>query len=437
MKDNIKTFAYPSPEFESWWKEKLVAQQGSDVTEKVRELIEAVKSTGEEALLNQIERYDGWRAEDATGLIVQKEDFKTFAQQIDQQTLKDFQLAAERITAFHERDKPSSWEFTDETGMILGKKYTAIESCMAYAPGGKAFYPSSVLMNLIPATIAGVKRKVLATPCPNGQLNPLVAMAASLAGADEIWMVGGVGAVAAACYGTASLNPVNLITGPGNIWFSTAKKLVFGEIGIDMIAGPSEILIIADPDQPAELISQDLLAQAEHDELSSAILISTSAKLLDRVAEQINVEIQHHPRRKILEESIRNNSALILVQDFSQGCKLANVIAPEHLQISMENPELIIDDIHHAGAIFIGSQVAEVLGDYVAGSNHVLPTAGSAKFSSPLGVQNFMKATNIIGMDQARRAGAKELWASASRMAELEGLYSHKKSARIRLGNEN
>jgi histidinol dehydrogenase len=339
-------------------------------------------------------------------------------------------LAAERIITFHERQRPEALEWVDQAGVRLGLRQTPVDAAGLYVPGGKASYPSSVLMNALPARVAGVERLVMVTPTPNGEANDLVLAAAHLAGIDEVWTIGGAQAVAALAYGTETLKPVDKITGPGNAWVATAKRQVFGQVGIDSIAGPSEVLIMADADNNPDWIAMDLMAQAEHDELAQSILITNDQSFADAVSAAVDQVIAGLPRADIAAASWRDHGAIITVKDWDEGITLANRLAPEHLEIATANANDLSLKIKHAGAIFIGAYTPEAVGDYVGGPNHVLPTSRTARFSSGLGVVDFMKRTTLLtcSADALRHIGP-----AAIRLAEAEGLDAHARSISRRL----
>ena len=337
--------------------------------------------------------------------------------------------AANRIRIYHEKQKIGSWQFTEADGTVLGQQVTALDRVGLYVPGGKAAYPSSLLMNVIPAKVAGVGELILTTPTPNGERNPLVLAAAAIGGVDRVFTIGGAQAVAALAYGTQTIAQVDKICGPGNAYVAAAKRRVFGVVGIDMVAGPSEILVICDGNTDPDWIALDLFSQAEHDEIAQAILLCPEAEFIERVAQSIEKLIQTMPRKTVIAASLANRGALIQVRDLDEACAIANEIAPEHLELSVDNPEQWTAKIKHAGAIFMGRFSSEALGDYCAGPNHVLPTSRSARFSSPLGVYDFQKRSSIINVSQA---GAQTLGNIASILAHGEGLPAHARAAEMR-----
>jgi histidinol dehydrogenase len=348
-----------------------------------------------------------------------------FLEQIPTGQADALRMAHDRIRAFHERQLQKSWEFTDADGTRLGQQVSALERVGLYVPGGKAAYPSSVLMNAIPAKVAGVRELVMASPNPT----PLVLAAAALAGVDRVLGIGGAQAIAALAYGTRSIPRVDKIVGPGNAYVAEAKRQVFGEVGIDMVAGPSEILVIADGSVSADWVAMDLFSQAEHDESAQAILLSPNEGYLDAVQAAVRKLLPGMERKAIIGASLKARGALILTRDLEEACAVANRIAPEHLELSVENPESCVEKIRHAGAIFLGRWSSEAIGDYCAGPNHVLPTAGTARFSSPLGVYDFQKRTSLIGVS---RSGAEKLGKLAAVLADGEGLSAHKRAAELR-----
>ncbi|HEV3186036.1 MAG TPA: histidinol dehydrogenase [Xanthobacteraceae bacterium] len=400
-----------------------------DVVEAARAIIADVIARGDRALVELTRRFDRLDL-DAGGLKVSAAEIDAASKACDPGALNALKLARERIEAYHARQRPADERFVDALGVELGHRWTAIEAVGLYVPGGTAAYPSSVLMNAVPAKVAGVPRLVMTVPAPDGRLNPLVLAAARLAGVDEIYRIGGAQAVAALAYGTATIAPVAKIVGPGNAYVAAAKRLVFGKVGIDMIAGPSEVLIVADRDANPEWIAADLLAQAEHDTAAQAILITDDAALADRVAAAVEVQLAVLPRAEIAGASWRDFGAIILVRDLDEAVPLIDAIAPEHLQIETRDPEPLAARVRNAGAIFLGHHTPEAIGDYVAGSNHVLPTARSARFSSGLGVLDFMKRTSILKLGPD---GLAALGPAAIALGRAEGLDAHARSVALRL----
>ena len=400
------------------------------VNARVLEIIQAVRTRGDAALVELTQRFDGLEVSSMADLILPRARLEQALERITPEQRKALELAADRVRIYHERQKQDSWTYTEADGTVLGQKVTPLDRAGLYVPGGKASYPSSVLMNAIPAKVAGVPEVVMGVPTPRGEVNELVLAAACIAGVDRVFTIGGAQAVAALAYGTESVPPVDKIVGPGNIYVATAKRHVFGQVGIDMIAGPSEILVVCDGQTDPDWIAMDLFSQAEHDEDAQSILVSPDAAFLDRVAESIARLLPTLERADIARTSIEGRGALIQVADMDQAIEVANRIAPEHLELSVENPEQYLEQIRHAGAIFMGRYTAEALGDYCAGPNHVLPTSGTARFSSPLGVYDFQKRSSIINCSAE---GASELGKIASVLARGESLTAHARSAEYRI----
>jgi histidinol dehydrogenase len=410
----------------------LKREAAQDVEEAVRGIIADVVARGDRALFELTTRFD--RVDLAKiGLRVTTAEINAAEKSCDENAIAALKVARDRIEAYHRRQKPSDDRFTDSLGVEMGAKWTAIEAVGLYVPGGTAAYPSSVLMNAVPAKVAGVSRLAMVVPAPDGKLNPLVLAAARLAGVDEIYRVGGAQAVAALAYGTDSIAPVAKIVGPGNAYVAAAKRLVFGKVGIDMVAGPSEVLIIADKTANADWIAADLLAQAEHDASAQSILITDDAGLADRVEKSVQSQLKTLPRAKVAGASWSDFGAVIVVRKLDDAIALVDQLAPEHLEILADDPERLVKQIRNAGAIFIGAHTPEAIGDYVAGSNHVLPTARSARFSSGLGVLDFMKRTSLLkcGPEQLRALGP-----AAIVLGEAEGLSAHARSVSIRLNQK-
>jgi histidinol dehydrogenase len=400
-----------------------------DVEQAARAIIADVVARGDRALVELTGRFDRLDL-DAAGLKVSAAEIAAATKACDGAALAALKLARERIEAYHVRQRPADERFVDALGVELGHRWTAIEAVGLYVPGGTAAYPSSVLMNAVPAKVAGVPRLVMTVPAPDGKLNPLVLAAARLAGIDEIYRIGGAQAVAALAHGTATIAPVAKIVGPGNAYVAAAKRLVFGKVGIDMIAGPSEVLILADRDANPEWIAADLLAQAEHDAAAQAVLITDDAALADRVALAVEAQLAALPRGSIAGASWRDFGAIILVRDLDEAVPLVDAIAPEHLEIETRDAERLAARIRNAGAIFLGHHTPEAIGDYVAGPNHVLPTARSARFSSGLGVLDFMKRTSILKLTAD---GLAALGPAAIALGRAEGLDAHARSVAMRL----
>jgi len=398
------------------------------VEQAVTDIIAAVKKDGDSAVIKFTQQFDAMPCEAIGDLVISAAGLSAAFDRIDAEAREALNIAAERIRRFHERQKSSSWQY-EEDGVLLGQKVTPLDRVGIYVPGGQASYPSSVLMNAIPAKVAGVGEIIMVTPTPNGLANDMVLAAAHIAGITQVFCIGGAQAVAALAYGTQGIPSVDKIVGPGNIYVATAKKQVFGRVGIDMIAGPSEILVICDGDTDPDWIAMDLFSQAEHDADAQAILISPDSAFLDAVQSSIARLIEKMDRKHIIGESLSKRGAFILVADLDEAVEIANRIAPEHLELSIANPEQFLPQIRHAGAIFMGRHTAEALGDYCAGPNHVLPTSGTARFFSPLGVYDFEKRSSIIN---ASPEAAKTLGHIAATLADSEGLQAHAQSARYR-----
>jgi histidinol dehydrogenase len=396
----------------------------------VSNIIENIIENGDEALFDDIEKFDNWRPKDSFDLKISTEDTKKSYDNLDSNLKQALHKAYDRITSFHKKQIPKSWIDKEANGSLLGQKITPIESAGLYIPGGKAAYPSSLLMNAIPAIVAGVKNIIICTPTPDNRPNELLLAACHLCKITQIYKVGGASAIGAMAYGTQTIPKVDVITGPGNIFVATAKKLVYGDVNIDMIAGPSEIGIIADEFANPKYIAIDLLSQAEHDQMASSILITTSKKIAQQTKLEIDNFLQNLKRSDIAKISIKNRGSIIVCEDLAYATNLMNQIAPEHLEILIQNPEQILDDIKHAGAIFLGEYTPEAIGDYIAGPNHTLPTGGTAKFYSPLGVENFIKKSSIIKFS---KQGINELAKDCAMLAKAEGLTAHEQSVLIRL----
>ena len=404
--------------------------QNADIDQIVAEICQTVAAKGDAAVIEYTNRFDHTNAKTMADLRLSQDDLKNAFDRLPESVQSALKTAAERIRVYHERQKQESWQYTDATGTILGQKITPLEKVGIYVPGGKAAYPSSVLMNAMPAHVAGVKDIIMVVPTPNGEKNDIVLAAAYIAGVTEVFTIGGAQAVAALAFGTESIPQVDKITGPGNAFVAAAKRRVFGRVGIDMVAGPSEILVIADGTTDPDWIAIDLFSQAEHDEIAQAILLATSDEYIDKVLNAIEKRLPEMPRREIIEASLNNRGAAILVKDLDEACQIANIIAPEHLELSVENPRAWAEKIHNAGAIFMGRYTCESLGDYCAGPNHVLPTSRTARFASPLGVYDFQKRSSLIEVSQN---GADELCKIAATLAHGEGLTAHALSAELRL----
>lgn len=412
---------------------KLLAWDDSvdhQVNESVRHILHEVKTRGDAAVLEFTEKFDRLTIASVAELEMSHDRLQKALKNIPGDQRVALEQAAERIRSYHEHQNQTSWQYQEEDGTVLGQKVTPLDRAGLYVPGGKAAYPSSVLMNAIPAKVAGVSEVVMVVPTPDGVVNDMVLAAAAIAGVDRVFTVGGAQAVAALAYGTETIPSVDKIVGPGNIFVATAKREVFGTVGIDMIAGPSEILVICDGETDPDWIAMDLFSQAEHDEQAQSILISPDASFLDAVEASINKLLPTMERAEIIEASISSRAALIQVADLSEAAAVSNRIAPEHLELSVEDPEALMAEIRHAGAIFMGRYTAEALGDYCAGPNHVLPTSGTARFSSPLGVYDFQKRSSIIGFSAS---GADRMGRVASVLARGEGLTAHARSAEYRV----
>jgi len=399
-----------------------------DVQKKVRRIILDVQKQGDRAVQKYTEKYDALKLKK---LSVSKKEIDGAAKKTDSAVVRALQKSAGRIKLFHTKQQEKSWTFTQD-GITLGQIIQPLERVGVYVPGGKAAYPSTVLMNVIPAQVAGVQEIALCVPTPGGELNPSVAAAIKLLGVKEVYRIGGAQAVAALAYGTESIKKVDKIVGPGNIYVAVAKKMVFGITGIDMVAGPSEILVIADDSADPSFIAADLLSQAEHDEMASSVLITDSEDLAHRVSEELNKAVRKLERKEIVKKSLNKYGAIILTGNLDRAADIANRIAPEHLEIMTRRPQGLLPKIKNAGAIFLGSWTPEPLGDYAAGPNHTLPTGGTARFSSPLGVYDFLKRTSLIN---ASKAGFMGLADTVETIADIEGLESHGNSVRVRRRN--
>ncbi len=400
----------------------------------VREIIQDVQTRGVAAVLDATAKFDRFTAADADALRVDPSLMQAALTGLTNSLRTALETAAARIRAFHEKQLPEGFDYTDDIGVRLGMRWSAIDAVGLYVPGGAAAYPSSVLMNAIPAKVAGVQRLAMVAPTPDGKDNAMVLAAAALAGADEVWRIGGAQAVAALAYGADPIQPVDKIVGPGNAYVAEAKRQVFGQVGIDMIAGPSEVLIVADETADPRWLALDLLAQAEHDADAQSILISDSARLLDQVATAVDAELATLPRGETAGASWRDHGGLILVDDLmAEAPSIVDRIAPEHLELAVANPDLLAAKVRHAGAIFLGAHTPEAVGDYVGGPNHVLPTSGAARFSSGLGVLDFMKRTTLLGCDAKSLA---EIGPHAAVLAESEGLDAHGLSVTARFSQK-
>ena len=404
------------------------------IDQVVLNILAEIKTGGDDALLRYTKQFDRLSVKDVSDLEIGQADLESAYRSLPAEQAKALEIAAQRVRAYHEKQKEAagcrSWEYTEPDGTRLGQKVTPLDRVGIYVPGGKAAYPSSVLMNAIPATVAGVGEIIMVVPTPDGARNPLVLAAAYLAGVHRVFTIGGAQAIGALACGTQTIPAVDKIVGPGNAYVAAAKRRVFGTVGIDMIAGPSEILILCDGSTDPDWIAMDLFSQAEHDELAQSILLCPDPRFIDKVNESIQRLLPQMPREKVIRASLQNRALLIEVSDMSEACQIANVIAAEHLEICAQEPQQWADKIRHAGAIFMGSYTSESLGDYCAGPNHVLPTARTARFSSPLGVYDFMKRSSLI---EVSAAGAQTLGPIASTLAHGEGLQAHARAAEMRL----
>lgn len=413
--------------------ERLIAwEEAADegVAEVVREILGAVRSQGDAALLEYTQRLDGLAVTQAAELEIPARRLQAALTAIPAERRDALQAAADRITAYHEHQRQESWTYTEPGGTVLGQQIRPLDRVGLYVPGGKAAYPSSVLMNALPAKVAGVAELLMVVPTPRGEINDLVLAAAAIAGVDRVFAIGGAQAVAALTFGTATVPRVDKIVGPGNAYVATAKRMVFGQVGIDMLAGPSEIVVLCDGKTDPEWMAMDLFSQAEHDEDARAVLISPDGVFLDRVKEAMERLLPTLERRGIIAAALKARGSLIKVPHVDQALAVVNFIAPEHLELSVEDPRSLLPRIHHAGAIFMGRYTAEALGDYCAGPNHVLPTSRTARFSSPLGVYDFQKRSSLI---QCSPQGGQELGRVASVLARGEALTAHARSAEYRL----
>ena len=406
---------------------KRDASVNASVESTVREIVAQVREGGDAALLRYTNELDRRQIESSAQL--EQVDFRSVLGTVSPAIKSDLKMAAARIEEYHKRQTIDSWEYQDTSGNLIGQLVTPLESVGIYVPGGRAAYPSSVLMNTIPAKVAGVKKIIMVTPAPDGGLEETVLAAAAIAGVDKVFSIGGAQAIAALAYGTETIPRVDKIVGPGNSYVARAKSQVFGDVGIDMVAGPSEILILCDGETEPDWIAMDLFSQAEHDEYAQAILVSPDRRFLDLVADRIKVLLKDMPRRQIILESLKRNGALIGVDSMDEAVDIVNRIAPEHLELSVSEPRNFLSKIRHAGSIFLGRLTPEAFGDYCAGPNHVLPTSGSARFSSPLGVYDFQKRTSII---ECSVEGASDLGRLSESLAKAEGLEAHARSAAYR-----
>ena len=428
----IRRLDMSEPDFEAAFARLLTspAEANANLAQTVTQIVAAVAREGDAALVRYTNELDRRAVEDAWTLRVSADAIERALSELSAEVSSALTRAAARIRGFHERQRAESWQYEDEEGNLLGQRVSALDSVGVYVPGGRASYPSSVLMNAIPAKVAGVQRVVMVAPAPGGEINPAVLVASALAGVDEVYTVGGAQAVAALAYGTATMPRVDKIVGPGNRFVAEAKRQVFGRVGIDMVAGPSEILILADGSVDPEWVAMDLFAQAEHDEYAQAVLISPDIDYLDAVAACISRLLPTLSRRDIVTAALKHRGALIRAPDIESAVVLSNRMAPEHLELALEDPDSVVGDIRAAGAIFMGAMSSEALGDYCAGPNHVLPTAGSARFASPLGVYDFQRRSSLIRVSEQ---GAHTLGEVAAVLADAEGLEAHGLSAQKRM----
>jgi len=429
---DIRKLSTTDGDFDAQLEQLLAWESVSDdaVNDVVKQVIADIRSRGDLALMDFTNRFDGWEAKSPSDLAIPVERLKQAWEGLSAEQQQALQHAADRVKAYADHQKMDSWQYTEADGTVLGQKVTPLDRVGLYVPGGKAAYPSSVLMNALPAKVAGVKELVMVVPTPRGEVNELVLAAAHVCGVDKVFAVGGAQAVAALAYGTESVPPVDKIVGPGNIYVATAKRTVFGQVGIDMIAGPSEILVICDGQTDPDWVAMDLFSQAEHDEDAQSILLCPDADYLKQVEASIDKLLPTMQRREIIETALRARGALIHCRDMDEAAKVSNFISPEHLELSVAEPYKFVDKIKHAGAIFMGRHTCESLGDYCAGPNHVLPTSRTARFSSPLGVYDFQKRSSLIMVSDE---GSQTLGRTASILARGEGLEAHARSAEYRL----
>ena len=429
---HIRRFSSTDSDFGNKLKDLLAFETAQDesIDIVVADILRDVKKRGDVALLEYTNRFDKTNVCSLASLEVSHAELKRAFDSLPAEQSEALRHAAERVKKYHEKQVMESWTYTEDDGTLLGQQITALDRVGLYVPGGKAAYPSSVLMNAIPAKVAGVQELIMVVPTPNGEKNALVLAAAAICGVDRVFCIGGAQAIAALAYGTESVPQVDKIVGPGNAYVAAAKRRVFGVVGIDMVAGPSEILVICDGETNPDWVAMDLFSQAEHDELAQAILLSPDADFLDKVTQSINRLVEEMPRKDIIKTSIQNRGALILVRNLDEAAEISNFIAPEHLELSLNDPLNFSKKIKHAGAIFMGRDTCEALGDYCAGPNHVLPTSRTARFSSPLGVYDFQKRSSMI---MVSNAGAQVLGKVAATLAYGEGLQAHARSAEYRL----
>jgi len=429
---DIRKFSTLDSDFDDKLKKLLAFETAQDdsVDEVVAKILKDIKNRGDAAVLEYTNRFDKTSATSLTELEIGKEELMAALNGLPADQRAALQVAADRVRMYHEKQLMASWNYTEADGTLLGQQVTSLDRVGLYVPGGKAAYPSSVLMNAIPAKVAGVLELIMVVPTPNGERNQLVLAAAAISGVDRVFCIGGAQAVGALAYGTETVPQVDKIVGPGNAYVAAAKRRVFGVVGIDMVAGPSEILVICDGKTNPDWVAMDLFSQAEHDELAQAILLSPDAEFLDKVSASIEKLVEEMPRKDIIRTSLTDRGALIHVRDLDEAAEISNYISPEHLELSIEDPLAFCSKIKHAGAIFMGRDTCEALGDYCAGPNHVLPTSRTARFSSPLGVYDFQKRSSLIMVSSA---GAQVLGKVAATLAYGEGLQAHARSAEFRL----
>ena len=429
---NIKLIKFGNDDFYKSLKHSLAFNEddNSEIQAVVNRIIKDIKNNGDSALLSYTKKFDHLESKSLSELELTQESLKEAYESLDRSSQAALNESAQRIRDYHQNQIQDSWDYVEEDGTRLGQKITAIDSVGLYVPGGKAAYPSSVLMNAIPAKVAGVKNIIMVVPTPNGERNTLVLAAAHVANVDRVFTIGGAQAVAALAFGTETIPQVDKIVGPGNAYVAEAKRMVFGTVGIDMIAGPSEILVITDGQTNPDWLAMDLFSQAEHDELAQSILISSDKSIFEKVIKSMEKLIDTMPRKKIIQTSLENRGLFIEVKNLNEAAEVSNFISPEHLELSVSDPDDLIQKIKHAGAIFMGINTCESVGDYCAGPNHVLPTSRTARFSSPLGVYDFQKRSSIINLSSK---AASRLGKIASIMAEGEGLFAHARSADYRV----
>ncbi len=432
MSINIRRFSTTDIDFDANLKALLAFETAQDdsIDEVVASILKDVKKRGDAAVLEYTSRFDKTSAASLTELEITKQELSIALNDLPLNQREALQVAADRVRIYHEKQLMSSWSYTEADGTLLGQQVTSLDRVGLYVPGGKAAYPSSVLMNAIPAKVAGVKELIMVVPTPNGERSQLVLAAAAISGVDRVFCIGGAQGVGALAYGTETVPQVDKVVGPGNAYVAAAKRRVFGVVGIDMVAGPSEILVICDGKTNPDWVAMDLFSQAEHDELAQAILLSPDADFLDKVSASIQKLVEEMPRKNIIRKSLADRGALIHVRNLAEAAEICNYIAPEHLELSMDDSLAFSKTIKHAGAIFMGRNTCEALGDYCAGPNHVLPTSRTARFSSPLGVYDFQKRSSLIMVSEE---GAQTLGKVAATLAYGEGLQAHARSAEFRL----